>query len=167
MPIPYDPREIKAATMEEITLLTHEIASKVLGTIVLSTPVGLPSSWLSPPPKGYQPGHARASWQTLLNRDPSADLPLSVIDPGGAKTIAKGIRIIRRSKFGVNIIIASLAPYMDALNRGHSRQAGALFVEKAAARGAASVPSDRKTMPQSKKVRPRRSASIFPKGKVK
>jgi hypothetical protein len=125
----------------------------------------MPSSWKSAPPAGYLPGHARASWQTLLNRDPSADLPLTVIDPGGAQTIARGIRIIRRSKFGVNIIIASLAAYMDALNKGHSRQAGANFVDKAAAVGAASVASDTKTMPASTKVRPRRGAGTFPKGK--
>ncbi len=158
MSIPFDRREVKAATMEEITFLTQEVAKKVLGTIVLSTPVGLPTSWKSPPPKGYQPGHARASWQTLLNRDPSTDLPLGVVDPGGARTIARGIRIIRRARFGVNIIIASLAPYMDALNMGHSRQAGANFVEKAAVRGTNSIPSDRKTMPASKKVKPRRGA---------
>lgn len=155
MAINYDPREVRAATEEELTLLQHEIASKVLGTIVLSTPVGLPTSWKSPPPKGYQPGHARASWQTLLNRAPDRDLPLGVVDPGGVKTIARGIRIIRRSKFGVQIIIGSAAPYMDALNTGHSRQAGANFVEKAAAIGANNVRSDSKTMPASKKVRPR------------
>lgn len=163
MPIEFDPREVRAATLEELTLLQHEIASKVLGVLVLSTPVGMPSSWKSSPPKGYQPGHARASWQTLLARDPTRDLPLGVVDPGGASTIAKGIRIIRRSKFGVNIIIGSLAPYMDALNKGHSRQAGANFVEKAAAIGAASVSNDTKTMPASKKVKPRRGSGTFPK----
>lgn len=154
MAIPFDPRETVAATIEEITAFTHEVASKVLGTVVLSTPVGLPTSWKSPPPKDYQPGHARASWQTTLNRAITSDN--ANIDPGGASTISKGLRIIRRAKFNTNIIIASAASYMGALDRGHSRQAGANFIEKAANRGARSARNDTKTMPQSKKVRPRR-----------
>ena len=153
MAIPFDRREVVAATIEEITAFTIEVASKVLGTVVLSTPVGLPTSWKSPPPKGYQPGHARGSWQTTLNRAISSDN--LVIDPGGASTISRGLRIIRRAKFDSNIIIASAAPYMEALDRGHSRQAGANFIAKAANRGANSARNDTKTMPQSKKVRPR------------
>lgn len=154
MAIPFDPRETIAATNEELTRFQHEVASKVLGTVVLSTPVGMPGTWLSVPAKNYRPGHARGSWQTTLNREARADNAL--FDRGGAATIGRGIRIIRRSKLGVNIVIASLAPYMERLDQGWSRQAGANFIENAARRGADSVTNDTRTMPRSRRVRPRR-----------
>lgn len=151
--IKFSAKETAAAMREEVVDIQRNLASKVLGTVVLSTPVGLPTSWASPPPKGYKPGHARASWQTTLKNTPTRD-NLS-IDPGGAATISRGIRVIRRSKFGVDIIFASLAPYMGALNTGWSRQAGANFIEKATRRGVKSTPSGSKLLPASKKVRPR------------
>lgn len=159
MPIRFDKKEVRAATEEEITKITHDIASRVLGTVVLSTPVGAPGTWSSPPPRGYTPGHARGGWQTTVRTPAGSDNLIK--DPGGAATIARGIRKLRRAKFGVNIFITSAVPYMGALNRGHSRQAGANFIEKAALRGANAVPSDRRTMPASKRVRPRPGSGII------
>lgn len=153
MSIPFDPKEVIAAVGEDVERIVHDVASKVLGTVVLSTPVGAPGTWLSPPPPDYRPGHARGSWQTTLKDTVKQDN--RAIDPGGARTIADGVRIIRRAKFGQNIFITSAAPYMPRLNQGWSRQAGANFVERAARRGATEGANETRTLPRSVRVRPR------------
>jgi hypothetical protein len=149
--IKFSARETASAMREEVVAITQSLTSKVLGTVVLSTPVGLPTSWQSPPPKGYQPGAARASWRVTLKVTPSTDTQF--VDPGGAATISKGIRKIRRIKFGDEVTISSLKPYMGRLDQGWSRQAPANFIEKAARRGVKSTPSGAKLLPASKKVR--------------
>jgi len=126
---PFNKKETFAQTMKEVNAVKREIAKKVLATVVLSTPVGMPSTWLSPPPKGYAPGHARFSWRTSLGNPVTFEVPGR--DPGGTRTIAAGFVKIKTARFSQNIWFSNNAPYIGRLDQGWSRQAPAGFVEKA------------------------------------
>lgn len=133
----FNKREILEATLNQVNLVKMEIAKKVLSVVVLSTPVGMPGTWLSPPPPGYQPGHARFSWRTSLRIPITTEVP--GLDPGGTATISEGFSIIARSKLPEQIFFSNNAPYIGRLDEGHSRQAGANFVEKAVRLGVSRV----------------------------
>lgn len=134
---PFNKKETFAATMKEVNLVKREIAKKVLAVVVLSTPVGMPGTWQSPPPKGYAPGHARFSWRTSLGNPITVEVPGR--DPGGTRTIADGFGKIKTSRFLQNIWFSNNAPYIGRLDQGWSRQAPANFVEKAIMTGIRSL----------------------------
>jgi hypothetical protein len=117
---PFNKKETFAATMKEVNTVKREIAKKVIAVVVLSTPVGMPGTWQSPPPKGYTPGHARFSWQTSLDR------PITFVK-------------IKTSRLFQNIWFSNNAPYIGRLDQGWSRQAPANFVEKAILTGVRSL----------------------------
>ncbi len=123
--------------MRDVNIIKQAVAKSVLSVVVLSTPVGMPETWLSPPPPGYQPGHARFSWRTNLNTALGTDMP--GIDPGGAATIAHGIGVIRRSKFRDTIYLTNAAPYIVRLDEGWSRQQRAGFVDRSIRGGLAAL----------------------------
>ena len=134
---PFDAKETFTQTMREVNAVKQEIARKVLSVVVLSTPVGMPSLWQSPPPPGYTPGHARFSWRTSLNNPITVEVP--GFDPGGTATIAAGFAKIKPSRFFENIWFSNNAPYIGRLDQGWSRQAPANFVNKAIQTGVTSL----------------------------
>ncbi len=134
---PFNKKETLTATLKEINLVKREIAKKVIAVVVLSTPVGMPGTWQSPPPKGYAPGHARFSWRTSLDRPITFEAP--GVDPGGTATIAAGFIKIKTSRLFQNIWFSNNAPYIGRLDQGWSRQAPANFVEKAILSGVNSL----------------------------
>lgn len=134
---PFNKKETFASTMKEFNIVKREIAKKVLAVVVLSTPVGMPGTWQSPPPKGYSPGHARFSWRTSLDNPITLEVP--GLDPGGTATIAAGFLKIKTSRPFQNIWFSNNAPYIGRLDQGWSRQAPANFVEKAMKTGITSL----------------------------
>lgn len=134
---PFNKKETFASTMKEFNIVKREIAKKVLAVVVLATPVGMPGTWQSPPPKGYEPGHARFAWQTSLDSPEVIDVP--GVDPGGTRTIAAGFIKIKTSRAFQNIWFSNNAPYIGRLDQGWSRQAPANFVEKAILTGVRSL----------------------------
>jgi hypothetical protein len=115
----------------------HRLGEQLIGALVMSTPVGMPTTWRSPPPPNYQPGHARFSWQTSLGVPITVDIPGT--DPGGANTIAKGVGTVRRAQLKDTIHFSNNAPYIGRLNEGWSPQQPPGFVDRAIRAAIASV----------------------------
>jgi hypothetical protein len=113
----------------------REVAAAVLAAVVMSTPVGQPTIWKHPPPKGYVGGRARANWMVGLGAAPDgADAPVS------RNAIADGQAIIDGATAG-DIHITNNVPYIVPLNEGHSAQAPVGFVETAIQNGIARAKS--------------------------
>ncbi len=87
------------------------------------------------PATPVETGFARANWRPSLNAP--ATVPISQLDPTGAATIAKIATVSKRWSPGDVLFITNNAPYIAALNRGSSPQAGPGFVQDAADRGTA------------------------------
>lgn len=110
-------RKAKAAP----ELVVRKVATEMLSSIVLRTPVGNPSLWQSPPPAGYVGGRARASWRVGIGAIPAGDA--INVDPSGTATIGRGMRALSSYKPGDTVWIVSRLPYIERLEYGHSTQA--------------------------------------------
>ncbi|MDQ8051066.1 hypothetical protein [Luteibacter sp.] len=116
-------RKAKAAP----EVVVRKVATDLLTSVVLKTPVGNPSLWKGKPPAGYVGGRARASWGVGLNRP--ADTSVTLVDKQGRRTIARGQAAIGQWKSDDSIWITSRLPYINRLEyEGHSRQAPAGMV---------------------------------------
>lgn len=141
----FNVREIMRQLDKQITLDNRALGRAIIGPLVLFTPVGMPGTWKSPPPPGYQPGHARFSWKTSIGTGQSGDT--AGIDPGGAATIARGLSVINRAKFTDRIVFQNNAKYIGALEENHSPQTGgAGIVERAVRGGIAATAGGRKEL---------------------
>lgn len=106
-------------TEANMALATKKVLIDIGARIIERTPVGDPSIWSGPAPKGYVGGRARGSWQYSVNSPATGD-PVS-IDPTGSATVAAitaGIRPIPAIHY-----ITSNLPYIQALENGWSTQA--------------------------------------------
>lgn len=100
-----------------------------IGTrIVERSPVGDPTLWKHPAPKGYVGGRFRANWQygsynySAQGSIPSGDLP--DIDPTGGVSLARieaGLQL--EGAAGMIHVILNNLPYAQALEDGWSSQA--------------------------------------------
>ena len=94
---------------------THRrTALDVFAKVVKRTPVGNPDLWKSKPPPGYVGGHARANWQMSINTIPRSEIDGTT--PPRAANVA-------RANINDKIYIVNNAPYIQALEHGHSSQA--------------------------------------------
>ncbi len=143
----FNVREIMGQIEKAVDQIQERTATKILGTIVLTTPIGMPALWKSPPPPGYLPGNARANWKVSVNA-PVSGHDLSV-DPSGAPTIAAGEAVIRGwNGFKDKLFISNNAPHIVPLDNGTaSRQVGANFVEGAVVRGVSSLAGETLELP--------------------
>lgn len=119
------------AAIREVYAKGHE--EKIKGvmaagrSVIMNTPVGNPSLWKRPAPKGYVGGTARGNWQ-FSNINPEAQV-IPRIDPNGSETLAEGFKVIDQSKEGEAVWLVNNVPYIGVLNDGnHSVQASG-FVE--------------------------------------
>jgi hypothetical protein len=80
-------------------------------------------------------GFARANWRPSINAPASS--PISFLDPTGKATISRIIIVGLRWQVGDVFYITNRTPYIGALNAGHSPQAPAGFVQRAAKAGLA------------------------------
>ncbi len=135
----FNVREIMGEIEKAVDDIQERTAQKILGTIVLSTPIGMPALWQSPPPPGYTPGNARGNWKVSINTPVTGHD--QGVDPSGATTIAKGVGVIRSwNGFRDKLFISNNAPHIVPLDQGiASRQVGANFVENAVVTGIASL----------------------------
>jgi hypothetical protein len=107
-----------------MAMATKKVLIDIGARIVERTPVGDPTLWSSPAPKGYVGGRARGSWQYSINV-PAAGDP-GTIDPAGSATIAAITSKINPVP-AIHYISSNL-PYMQALENGWSSQAPAGMV---------------------------------------
>lgn len=143
----FNVREIMSQVEKAVDDIQERTAGKILGTIVLTTPIGMPALWKSPPPPGYMPGNARANWKVSVN-SPVTDHSKEV-DPSGAPTIASGEAVIRSwNGFREKLFISNNAPHIVPLDEGiASKQVGANFVEGAVVRGVQSLAGETLELP--------------------
>lgn len=106
-------------TEGNMALATKKVLIDIGARIVERTPVGDPSIWAGPAPKGYVGGRARGSWQYSINAPASGDT--IVIDPTGASTVAAITNKI--NPIPAIHYISSNLPYIQALENGWSSQA--------------------------------------------
>ena len=128
---PFDAREIRRALEDEIESIVKKDAEAITRALVLSTPVGNPALWQSPPPVGYKPGLHRGAWAIgFASSDGQAP---GAKDTTGGSTIARAFALIRRYKIGLRMTLNNAAPAIVRLNQGWSTQAPAGFIEQAVA----------------------------------
>ncbi len=103
------------------------VAFQTLTGLVKKNPVGNPTKWKggrASAPAGYVGGRSRANWQIQLSVPNT-----SVIDSTSNNAVATGATEIAGINISFNIIwIFNNVPYINALNRGHSKQAPAGWV---------------------------------------
>lgn len=73
-------------------------------------------------------GYARGNWRPSLNAP--SPVPVSVLDPTGAATIARITVTARQFRVGDTLFLVNRAPYIGRLNAGSSPQAPAGFVQE-------------------------------------
>ena len=102
-------------------------ALEMLTGIVKKNPVGNPTMWKggrASAPKGYVGGRSRANWQVQFGVTNN-----SVIDSTTNSAIETGASEIEGVNVAFNVIwIFNNVPYINALERGHSKQAPAGMV---------------------------------------
>lgn len=97
-----------------------EIVIGVAGRVDERSPVGNPSLWKSPPPKGYVGGHFRANWQLGVETMPLSELP--GIDPTGEATQGAIKAKVPDRAAGKVYYLMNNTPYAQRLEDGWSTQ---------------------------------------------
>ena len=93
-------------------------SAQVLANVTVATPVDT--------------GHARTNWRVSIGRPIGGEI--DTYGPGSsasAGAIAAGFAVFARYVPGQPVYIQNNAPYIGALNRGHSKQAPAGYIEAA------------------------------------
>lgn len=111
--------EVKAKAVE----LHKRLVAEVFTGLVQGNPVGNPSTWKHPAPKGYVGGASRRAWRIELNGGASGDLT-----------------VIAGAQFGDRVRITNDASYMQRLNEGWSRQAPPGWIDAVVQRVLAKYP---------------------------
>lgn len=93
-----------------------------LGTrLVELSPVGNPSMWKSPAPKGYTGGRFKGNWDVSINTVPTTKY--DVVDKTGAASIGRIGAKVTSGKSGDMFYICNSLPYARKLEyEGHSKQ---------------------------------------------
>lgn len=103
--------------MEEVIVESQaKVVILVDQALVLATPVDT--------------GRARANWTPTIGT-PSTEYKKGSYDKSGSNAISEATNLTKSLKPGDDFYISNNAPYIGALNDGHSKQAPAGFVEKA------------------------------------
>lgn len=82
-------------------------------------------------------GYARGNWQAALNV-PIVDAR-AFLDPTGSASVAQIAAVSGQFRLGDTIFITNTAPYIGALNDGHSPQADPGYIEDAVIDGVANA----------------------------
>ena len=104
-----------------------EAEKKIKGTlfsisssIIIGTPVGNPSLWMSKPPKGYVGGSLRGGWNASIGR---IDISQSgKIDASGGDTIGSMSVSIENLELGDTFYLTNPLPYAWRVEYGWSSQ---------------------------------------------
>lgn len=108
-------------------IVQRKVGIELLRNVVLATPVGNPSLWKGPAPKGYVGGRLRANWNASLGvPDLSTGAPP---DKTGLGAIARGTAKLAASDGERDIYLMNSMPYVREIEyTGHSTQAPAGMV---------------------------------------
>lgn len=101
--------------------LVTEVITDIATRLDERSPVGDPSLWQHPAPKGYEPGTFRGNWQLGVGVIPSGET--GRIDPTGAETLGAIIASIPEHPAGTVVYLANNVPYARTIEDGHSTQA--------------------------------------------
>jgi hypothetical protein len=97
--------------------VVRKVSQDTLASVVMKTPVGNPSLWKHPAPKGYVGGRLRANWNVSLSvPDESTS---EARDKAGASTVARGAAKID-GYTGEDIYVVNSLPYAIPIEYGHS-----------------------------------------------
>lgn len=100
----------------------HRTASiTVYGYVINASPVGDPSHWKNPPPKGYVGGTFRNSWFTTVSA-PSTELKRAP-NANGADAISEMVQTVESKKGAQSYFMTNNLPYAQRLSEGWSTQA--------------------------------------------
>ena len=105
---------------EEAELVVRGTLLKLSSLIVEGTPVGNPSLWRNPPPKGYIGGTLRGSWNASISSPDFAKR--GVKDKSGAGTIAKISTVVNGVDLGESFYLTNPQPYAARVEFGWSKQ---------------------------------------------
>lgn len=103
-----------------------EVVAHVVQNVDRLSPVGDPTLWKSPAPKGYIGGHFRANWR--LGVGETIGGIRDKVDPSGRDTVAANIAVIPEQAAGKVYYFSNPLPYGPKLEQGYSRQAPAGMV---------------------------------------
>lgn len=102
-------------------LVVKKVVTDIGRSLVFKSPVGDPSYWINPAPKGYVGGRFRANWQYGLNQ--ANDTTTPGIDPNGTATVGRlAAEVVDKASGNIHYITNSL-PYAERLEIGWSRHA--------------------------------------------
>lgn len=110
--------EISRALVQGVERVGQRVISEIGQEIVPATPVDT--------------GFARGNWRPSLGAP--SPVPVSVLDPTGAATVARIAAVGLQFRVGLAFYLVNRAPYIADLNRGSSAQAPAGFVQDAVER---------------------------------
>lgn len=110
-----------------VKTVVRKVAVDMLSSVVERTPVGNPTNWKNPPPKGYVGGRLRANWNASLS---SPDLTTSPrVDAAGAPTVQRGVASLTNFDGEQDIYVMNSLPYVRRIEyEGWSSQAPAGMV---------------------------------------
>jgi hypothetical protein len=113
-----DFRRLLKLAADRADIVARQVNMSIGKGLVLASPVGNPTLWKHPAPKGYAGGRFRANWQHGFNIRPSGQI--DAIDPAGTNTIEQlNARIAAtEGSYGVNFYVNNL-PYGNRLEYGH------------------------------------------------
>ena len=109
-------------TTTTANLVVRKIVMDVGTALVMKSPVGDPTYWKNPPPKGYVGGRFRANWQYGSN---AMNLTTTEkIDKDGSSTISALVGAVDENAVGMKHYLTNSLPYAMRLEEGWSvRQA--------------------------------------------
>ena len=93
----------------------REVHFQLVDGLVSDTPVGNPTLWKHPPPKGYSGGRAKGNWQSSIHRALPGET--GRIDPSGRATKAANAAAIAKIQVPVASYISNNVPYIVRLNQ--------------------------------------------------
>lgn len=102
----------------------RKIVLDISTRLVMRSPVGDPSKWVHPAPKGYTGGHFRANWQYGMSVVPKG--ALSSVDKTGRVSIERvrnGLASVKGVAYDRVHYLTNNLPYAMRLETGWSQQA--------------------------------------------
>lgn len=116
-----DLRRIADSIDARAHLVVRKIIIDVGTALVMKSPVGDPTYWITPPPPGYVGGRFRANWQFGFGQYDSKTT--EGIDKSGTMTIGRITSETPHKPAGGVFFITNSLPYGPRLETGWSRQA--------------------------------------------
>lgn len=108
-------------TDKRTNALVKKLVFDISTKLVLRSPVGDPSYWISKPPPGYVGGRFRANWQYGLDHINTSTT--ETIDKSGQSTMSRFRTSVPANAVGHVHYLTNSLPYGPRLENGWSRQA--------------------------------------------